>query len=237
MRMNEMILNRKQTPIEIALDIDETGHTTARKLYAWLELRTGDYARWAKTNITDNAYAEEGKDYSALMRNEDCGRGNYAQDYLLSASFAKKLAMISKSPKGEETREYFVKVEDALVKATKPMTQMELALWSAQQLVEQERRMLALESHNEEQDARLDELDARTTTRPGTHYTIAGYWKLMKHPITVAEASTLGRKASAICKAFGYQKKKVTDEKFGEVGSYPVRVLKMVYEDWIHSEE
>ena len=121
--MDSMVLTKKQTPIEIALDIDETGHTTARKLYAWLELRPADYSRWIRTNITENIYAENGLDYSALERKTSELGGRPTVDYILSASFAKKLAMSSRSPKGEETRDYFIKVEAALVKAVnKPMT-------------------------------------------------------------------------------------------------------------------
>ena len=65
--MESIVLKKKQTPIEIALDIDETGHTTARKLYAWLELDKSQYARWVRTNIAENPYAEEGTEYSTLM--------------------------------------------------------------------------------------------------------------------------------------------------------------------------
>jgi len=162
--MEEMVLSRRQTPIEIALDIDETGHTTARRLYAWLELRPGDYSRWVNKNIVGNKFAEEGKDHSALMRSKDAEnpknaidmgfvhsasmrseqghRGNFAQDYRITASFAKRLAMASNSARGEETRLYFLKVEEALAKAAvrQPMTETELVLWSAQRLVELERK-------------------------------------------------------------------------------------------------
>lgn len=52
MNMNELSKTKLQTPIEIALGIDENGMTTARKLYTFLELRPGDFARWCKKNIT-----------------------------------------------------------------------------------------------------------------------------------------------------------------------------------------
>ena len=38
MRMEEIMNVTNQTPIEIALQIDEDGFTTAKKLYEWLEL-------------------------------------------------------------------------------------------------------------------------------------------------------------------------------------------------------
>ena len=165
--MEVIVLNKKQTPIEIALDIDETGHTTARKLYAWLELDKSQYARWVRTNIAENPYAEEGTEYSTLMSKTSEQGGRPTVDYNLSASFAKKLAMSSRSPKGEETRDYFIKVEEALVKvATKPMTEAELALWSAQILVEQERKMRELEERQLEQEDEIKEINAKLETHP-----------------------------------------------------------------------
>lgn len=84
------------TPIEIALGIDEQGRTTARKLYSFLELNQSQYARWCRSNITENDFAE---------------------DYILTATFAKKLAMASNSARGEQAREYFIRVEGLLKEA------------------------------------------------------------------------------------------------------------------------
>ena len=103
----------KLTPIEIALGIDENGMTTAKKLYEFLELAKGQFSRWAKTNILENAFAEEGKDYWGFDINVE---GNLTRDYKLAADFAKKLSMIQKNQKGEDARDYFTKVEDGAKK-------------------------------------------------------------------------------------------------------------------------
>lgn len=86
--------------------------TTARKLYEFLELNPAVYARWAKTNITENRFAEEGVDYfySTSMLSEH-KRGNFAQDFKLTANFAKKLSMQGKTERAEQAREYFIRVE------------------------------------------------------------------------------------------------------------------------------
>ena len=103
-----------RTPIEAVLDIDKDGYTTAQKLYEWLELDETHYARWAKVNILENPYADEGSDYSPIKASEKQGRGNFATDYKLSASFAKKLAMSTRSERGEQARIYFLQCERAL---------------------------------------------------------------------------------------------------------------------------
>lgn len=107
-----------RTPIEMALGVDTDGMTTAKKLYAFLELRPGDYSRWVKKNIERNVFAEAENDYFSLRTNAECRdfgvRGNFARDYKLTARLAKKLAMASQSVKGEEARNYFICIEEAV---------------------------------------------------------------------------------------------------------------------------
>ena len=112
--MNEIMNTTLQTPIEIALGIDEEGMTTARKLYTFLELAPQNFARWCKRNITENDFATENEDYLRLFLNEETPTGGIIQreDYRLTAQFAKKLSMMSKSERGEQAREYFTTVED-----------------------------------------------------------------------------------------------------------------------------
>ena len=80
-----------RTPIEIALSAED-GFTTAKKLYEWLGLDTTQYSKWVQSYLIDNPFAEEGIDYSSLMRSKE-----FTSDYRISASFAKKLAATAKS--------------------------------------------------------------------------------------------------------------------------------------------
>lgn len=104
-----------QTPIEILLKVDEEGKTTAKALYEFLELDASHYARWCKKNILGNNFAEENVDFWTFNMNVEWG-GQATTDYKLTASFAKKLAMSCQNEKGEQAREYFLKVEDMLKK-------------------------------------------------------------------------------------------------------------------------
>lgn len=107
--MNELLETQNQTPIEIALGIDENGMTTARKLYDFLELGAGQFARWAKTNIENNEFYKEGTDWVGF---DIVSNGNKCKDYKLTTDFAKHLSMESHSAKGKIARQYFVTVED-----------------------------------------------------------------------------------------------------------------------------
>lgn len=144
--MNEITINTaNQTPIEIALGIDEEGMTTARKLYAFLELAQGQFARWCKRNITENDFATENEDYWGFDINVE---GNKVFDYKLSAPFAKKLSMQSKTTKGEQARQYFLKVEDKLketVSRAVPMSPLEQLQLQAQAILQVNEKVEALD--------------------------------------------------------------------------------------------
>lgn len=89
--------------------------TTARKLYEFLKMDESHYSRWVKSNITENPFAEENVDYfySPSMASKQ-KRGNFAQDFKLTANFAKKLSMQGKTERAEQAREYFIRVEDSI---------------------------------------------------------------------------------------------------------------------------
>lgn len=110
--MNEVMNNKaNQTPIEIALGIDERGYTTARALYDFLDMPKQNFARWAKKNIEENEYFEETVDWWGVFTMKN---GNECKDYRLTTDFAKHLSMESHSAKGKIARQYFLKVEEKL---------------------------------------------------------------------------------------------------------------------------
>lgn len=102
-----------RTPIEIALDIDENGNTTAKKLYSFLELNPAHYSRWCKNNIVENEFAEEDVDYWAFTINgERNSNPNPTQDFKLTSHFAKKLSCKGNGQRADEAREYFSRLDD-----------------------------------------------------------------------------------------------------------------------------
>lgn len=111
--MNEIQTATMQTPIEIALGIDENGMTTARKLYAFLELEPKNYSHWCKRNILENEFAEENVDFMAfVIKDERNFNPNPTQDFKLTAHFAKKLSCKGNGERAERAREYFSTLDD-----------------------------------------------------------------------------------------------------------------------------
>ena len=209
-----------------------------------------NYREWSLRRFRECDALEE-RDFQGVEISTPSGQRKI--DHIIPLDIAKEMAMLERNEKGKKVRRYFIEVEKkykaSLVQSpmTKspvshgsmpqsPMPQAEIVLWSVQQLIEQERRMEALEDHFKEVASRQDELDARTTPRPQVYYTIAGYWKRMGMPLTRREAAALGKTATLVCKALRAVKRTVDDEKYGRVGSYPVQVLKIVYADWKNEE-
>lgn len=123
--MKEIQIDKStQTPIEIALQIDENGMTTASKLYEFLELHSAHFSDWCRRNIKNNKFAIEGEDYivftveSENLKNQG---GRPKTDYKLTADFAKKLSMTGNTPRHEEARAYFIACEKGLEIATKKL--------------------------------------------------------------------------------------------------------------------
>lgn len=131
-RRNEVMENLvevvNKTPIEIALQIDDEGFTTARKLYFWLYENGSHYAKWLKDNITENPFAEP-NEFSPILRKPQKQGGRPTEDYRITASLAKRISMATKSDRGEDARKYFIGCEQALklVAEQKHRTELERA--------------------------------------------------------------------------------------------------------------
>lgn len=151
--INAMAEPEFQTPIEIALGVDENGMTTAKRLYEFLELNPSNYSKWYKKNITENEFAIENEDYfySYQSTNEQ-GRGKFAQDFKLTAHFAKKLSMKGTGERAEQAREYFTRLDEKMKELAVSRSQLspllQLLINMELKQKEQEQRILALESGN-----------------------------------------------------------------------------------------
>lgn len=135
--MNEVEKAETRTPIEIALDIDSEGMTTARKLYEFLGLNPSNYSKWCKANIIGNEFATENEDYWVfVLQEENPLGGRPTTDYRLTAHFAKKLSVKGNGEKAEQAREYFTVVEERVKQTAIDRTQLSPQLQLMNMLVE-----------------------------------------------------------------------------------------------------
>lgn len=123
--MESMMITTENTPIEAALKMDNNGFVSCKNLYEFLQLDKSHYSRWCKANIEENQFAERGTDYIPFALNGE-RNPNPTTEYKLTASFAKKLAMVSGTERGEQARAYFIACEQALVRIAKEKQQWEI---------------------------------------------------------------------------------------------------------------
>lgn len=113
--MSQLSDTSSQTPIEIALKIDENGMTSLKNLYEFLEINPSNYSKWCKRNIINNPFATENIDYIPIrLENENHTGGRPTYDYKLTSDFAKQLSMTVKNERGQEARKYFIACEQGL---------------------------------------------------------------------------------------------------------------------------
>ncbi|WP_102981442.1 antA/AntB antirepressor family protein [Chryseobacterium scophthalmum] len=79
---------------------------SARELHQFLEVKT-DFKDWMPRMLEYGF--EEGLDFSSFLSESKGGRP--AKDYVLTIDTAKEIAMIQRTPKGKEARQYFIEME------------------------------------------------------------------------------------------------------------------------------
>lgn len=191
---------------------------SARDLHQFLESRQ-EFTAWIKGRIAKYNFIEK-QDFLINLSRSEAGR--QTTEYVLSLDMAKELAMVEANAKGQQARRYFIEREKELRGQQAPaLSQAELILQFAQQNVEAERRLSALEQ-------KVAEVQAQAVTLNRDYYSIAGFASLHKRRLTPSQANELGRLATSYSHANGYAVDKVQDARYGKVNTYHVDVLKLV---------
>lgn len=84
---------------------------SARSLYEFLGYDKSQWKRWYEKNIIKNTFAIENQDWEGF---DIMSNGNETKDFALSLDFAKRLAQMARTEKGEEVRDYFIECERKL---------------------------------------------------------------------------------------------------------------------------
>lgn len=195
---------------------------SARELHQFIDMDTR-FDIWIK-RMLDYGFTE-GVDYQCLNKKVPMPNGGFRyvlDDFALSIDSAKEISMIQRNEKGKQARQYFIACEKKLKEVSKPLSQLELIIQSAQALLEQEKRMDNVERE-------IKEIKAQSVTRPD-YFTVAGYATLNGISCGLKLASSLGRKASSLCKSRGIATESIPDPRFGRVKTYPMGILEEVFE-------
>ena len=190
---------------------------SARELYDFLEIKR-DFTNWCK-QMFEYGF-EEGKDFTPILAKSIGGRPSI--EYVLTLDTAKEIAMLQRSDKGKQARQYFIECERQL--------KAQVALTPSQALLQQVQLMVDIEQRQTATEAKVLEIEAKLTTRPD-YYTVMGYAILTKVKVSLSLAAQIGRKAKNICLQKGYPIDKIPDPRFANVGCYPTEVLQQVFNE------
>ena len=129
--MNDLIKITKST-----IGAEVINSVNARETYDYLGLAKGQFSRWIKSAIDKYDFIEN-EDYITVDTNVEG-----VKDYIVSLDMAKELCLVSSTPKGKETRKYFIEVEK---RQNRVLTTSEQIILLAQGHQEVEQRLTQIE--------------------------------------------------------------------------------------------
>ncbi len=114
----------------------EINSVNARETYDYLGLAKGQFSRWIKSAIEKYDFVQN-EDYITIDTDVEG-----VKDYIVSLDMAKELCLVSNTPKGKETRKYFINFEK---KHQRILTTSEQIILLAQGHQEVEQRLTQIE--------------------------------------------------------------------------------------------
>lgn len=141
---------------------DDSAVVSARELHRSLEVKTR-FSQWVEQNFK---MFKENEDFSSVVtttQQNQYGGTKKLQDYAVTIRMAEHLAMMSKTNKGHEVREYFIQVEKDFNSPEKIMARALLMADKKIKLLENENESLLIEL--EEANKNADYLDLILQTK------------------------------------------------------------------------
>jgi anti-repressor protein len=185
----------------------------ARELHKFLEVKA-HFKDWIKNKIKQHENFVENQDYMTFAKNIAIGRPS--QEYYISVSMAKHIAMAEKNQKGFEARNYFENCENELLNnKPKSLSRTEILMEALTILNDHEEKL-------NRQQKQLTSLSSVIDYLPIKNF--CEEYGLTE--ITVSERIRIGRILTRFCKKYGLPTTNPTS--YGKVGYYP-RDVQAIY--------
>ncbi|KHO31206.1 phage antirepressor protein, partial [Clostridium tetani] len=104
---------------------------SAKELYLGLGLNKAVWSRWHVTNIEKNEFFKENIDWIGVQQDVE---GNETMDFAITLEFAKHIAMMTRTEKSHEYRNYFIECEKKIKKQHKPTCIEDVLIQSLQEM-------------------------------------------------------------------------------------------------------
>jgi anti-repressor protein len=207
--------------IKIVENEDGSRIVNARDLYVFLGVKK-DFTSWCKHMFTYGF--TENADYCLLPQTgEQSGRGGHNKiDYALTVDTAKEIAMIQRTDRGKEARQYFIECEKALKNKNVilPSYQIEDPIDRAHAWIEERKVTRQAQLKANTLEVRLDLLlDWVSIVKVARHNKVSEKvfnWRVLKKE----------------CGALGYEVKRAESPRFGYQNLYHINSFKNIYPEF-----
>ena len=112
-----------QELIKISTNEEGKQLVSARELYLGLGLNKTQWSRWYPKNIEQNEYFTENIDFIGVRHNVE---GNETMDFAISLDFAKHIAMMARTEKSHEYRNYFLECEKEILNTSQLSPELQM---------------------------------------------------------------------------------------------------------------
>ncbi len=204
----------------------------ARELHQFLESKQ-EFSHWIKNRIEQCNFLEN-QDFITcspnLSSNSVTHGGHNRVDYHITLDMAKHLSMVERNNKGMEARQYFINCEEELINNLQNQKQMsltEIVEYSINKLLDQERKIINIETTQKEFDSRIAQIESEAS-RLRSHsdmFTVMGFCNLVKFPASMQTASKIGKAVTKYCKANNIRIDTTGDARVGSVNVYHIDAL------------
>lgn len=96
---------------------------SAKDLYEGLGLNKAVWSRWYQTNIQKNDFFKENDDWIGVQHDVE---GNKTLDFAISLDFAKHIAMMARTEKSHEYRNYFLECEKEVLNTSQLSPELQM---------------------------------------------------------------------------------------------------------------
>lgn len=96
---------------------------SAKELYLGLGLNRSQWSRWYPRNIEQNEYFTKDVDFIGVRHDVE---GNEVQDFAISLDFAKHIAMMARTEKSHEYRNYFLECEKEVLNTSELSPELQM---------------------------------------------------------------------------------------------------------------
>ena len=171
----------------------EINSVNARETYDYLGLAKGQFSRWIKSAIEKYDFVQN-EDYITIDTDVEG-----VKDYIVSLDMAKELCLVSNTPKGKETRKYFINFEkqhqrilttsEQIILLAQGHQQVEQRLTQIEHKIENEITLTSAQKYHLKQLVTKKVMDLKQNHNMGDDWIKKGYqriWKKLKNTFIVS---------------------------------------------------